>query len=46
MKDSVLVKENYIYYIKENILDIIITLETNLGGLGNLRGFFSMNLTP
>jgi hypothetical protein len=30
MKDSVLVKANYIYYIKENVLDIIITLETNL----------------
>jgi hypothetical protein len=46
MKHSVLVKAIYIYFIKENVLDIIITLETDLEGLGNLWGFFSMNPTP
>jgi hypothetical protein len=57
MKDSVLVKAIYtyiyiyciyiyIYCIKENVLDRIITLETDLEGLGNLRCFFPMNPTP
>ena len=46
MKDSVLVKAIYIYCIKENVLDRIITLETYFEGLGNLWGFFSMNPTP
>jgi hypothetical protein len=36
----------YIYCIKENVLDRIITLETDLEGLGNLRCFFPMNPTP
>jgi hypothetical protein len=50
MKDNVLVKEIYIYIyiycIKKNVLDRIITLETYFEGLGNLRGFLSMNPTP
>ena len=44
MKDRVLVKSKYC--IKENILARIITLETDLEGLGSLLGFFSMNQTP
>ena len=44
MKDRVLVKANYC--IKENDLARIITLETDLQGLGILRDFFSMNQTP
>jgi hypothetical protein len=32
--------------MKENILYRIITLETDLESLGNLRGFFSMNPAP
>jgi hypothetical protein len=39
MKNSVLVKTIYIYCIKENVLDIIITLETDLEDLGNLWVF-------
>jgi hypothetical protein len=51
MKDSVLVKAIYIYCIyiyciKENVLDRIITLETDLEALGNLQCFFPMNPTP
>jgi len=44
MKDSVLVKANYC--IKENVLARIITLETDLEGLGTSRGLFSTNQTP
>jgi hypothetical protein len=42
----VLVKYIYIYSIKENVLDRIITLEIDLEGLGSVRGLFSMNPTP
>jgi hypothetical protein len=47
MKYNVLVKEIYlyIYCIKKKVLDRI-TLEIDFEGLGNLRGFFSMNPTP
>jgi hypothetical protein len=46
MKDSVLVKAIYIYCIKKNVLDKIITLETDLEVLVTCRVFFSMNPTP
>ena len=44
MKDRVLVKANYC--IKEKVLARIITFETDLEGLGILRGFFSTNQAP
>lgn len=44
MKDKVLVKANNC--IQENVLVTIITLEKDLEGLDNLRGFFSTNQTP
>ena len=44
MKDRVLVKAKYC--IKENDLARIITLETDLEGLGILLGFFSTNQAP
>jgi hypothetical protein len=39
MKDIVLVKAIYIYFIQKNVLDRIITLETYFEGLGNLQAF-------
>ena len=44
MKDRVLVKTKYC--IKENVLARIVTLETDLEGLDNIRGVFSMNQRP
>jgi hypothetical protein len=46
MKDSVLVKAIHIHCIKENVLDINITFETDFEGLGDMPSFFSMNPTP
>jgi hypothetical protein len=39
------VKAKYIYCIKENFIDRIITHEIHLEGLGILRDLFSMNHT-
>jgi hypothetical protein len=40
------IKAKYISYIKENVIDRIITREILLGYLGIVRGLFSMNPTP
>jgi hypothetical protein len=42
---KVSVKAKYIYCIKENFIDRIITHEIHLEGLGILRDLFSMNHT-
>ena len=42
---NVSIKAKYIYCIKENVIDRIITREIHLEGLGILRDLFSMNHT-
>jgi hypothetical protein len=42
---NVSINDKYIYCIKENVIDRIITREIYLEGLGILRDFFSMNHT-